>query len=180
MLIHLYSSLSKNLKAGLLLTGTEYLFYHNIAYCIKIKGIMLLRIHCCVLLSNVLIRSWIWSCWNTASTWQKHRYKHKYKQFIYVPLCWLQVKQKMLYAATRATVKKEFGGGHLKYEMFGTAEVRHFKIHLLWQMWWGVFEALVLFCLSRFFCFALRTRRTSVWWDTTIMCHPALVLPRSR
>ncbi|XP_008317826.1 twinfilin-2 isoform X1 [Cynoglossus semilaevis] len=32
------------------------------------------------------------------------------------------VKQKMLYAATRATLKKEFGGGHVKYEMFGTAE----------------------------------------------------------
>ncbi|XP_072308618.1 twinfilin-2 isoform X2 [Eucyclogobius newberryi] len=32
------------------------------------------------------------------------------------------VKQKMLYAATRATVKKEFGGGHVKYELFGTAE----------------------------------------------------------
>uniref|UniRef100_A0A3Q1BFM8 ADF-H domain-containing protein n=1 Tax=Amphiprion ocellaris TaxID=80972 RepID=A0A3Q1BFM8_AMPOC len=32
------------------------------------------------------------------------------------------VKQKMLYAATRATVKKEFGGGHVKYEMFGTTE----------------------------------------------------------
>lgn len=40
-------------------------------------------------------------------------------------LWWLQVKQKMLYAATRATVKKEFGGGHVKYEMFGTAEVRN-------------------------------------------------------
>ncbi|XP_058634024.1 twinfilin-2 isoform X5 [Onychostoma macrolepis] len=33
------------------------------------------------------------------------------------------VRQKMLYAATRATVKKEFGGGHVKDEMFGTAEV---------------------------------------------------------
>ncbi|XP_068170862.1 twinfilin-2 isoform X2 [Antennarius striatus] len=32
------------------------------------------------------------------------------------------VKQKMLYAATRATVKKEFGGGHVKYEIFGTVE----------------------------------------------------------
>uniref|UniRef100_A0A8C6T2Q2 WD repeat domain 82 n=1 Tax=Neogobius melanostomus TaxID=47308 RepID=A0A8C6T2Q2_9GOBI len=32
------------------------------------------------------------------------------------------VKQKMLYAATRATVKKEFGGGHVKYELFGTVE----------------------------------------------------------
>lgn len=29
----------------------------------------------------------------------------------------------MLYAATRATVKKEFGGGHVKDEMFGTLEV---------------------------------------------------------
>lgn len=32
------------------------------------------------------------------------------------------VKQKMLYAATRATVKKEFGGGHVKYELFGTVK----------------------------------------------------------
>nr|XP_061814046.1 twinfilin-2-like [Nerophis lumbriciformis] len=32
------------------------------------------------------------------------------------------VKDKMVYAATRATVKKEFGGGHVKYEMFGTME----------------------------------------------------------
>nr|XP_057934907.1 twinfilin-2 isoform X2 [Doryrhamphus excisus] len=32
------------------------------------------------------------------------------------------VKEKMLYAATRATVKKEFGGGHVKYELFGTME----------------------------------------------------------
>ncbi|XP_073429332.1 twinfilin-1 isoform X2 [Dendrobates tinctorius] len=30
------------------------------------------------------------------------------------------VRQKMLYAATRATVKKEFGGGHIKDEIFGT------------------------------------------------------------
>lgn len=29
----------------------------------------------------------------------------------------------MLYAATRATVKKEFGGGHVKDDMFGTVEV---------------------------------------------------------
>ncbi|XP_064154471.1 twinfilin-2 isoform X2 [Anguilla rostrata] len=32
------------------------------------------------------------------------------------------VRQKMLYAATRATVKKEFGGGHVKDELFGTTE----------------------------------------------------------
>uniref|UniRef100_A0A4W5LGI2 Twinfilin actin-binding protein 2a n=1 Tax=Hucho hucho TaxID=62062 RepID=A0A4W5LGI2_9TELE len=32
------------------------------------------------------------------------------------------VRQKMLYSATIATVKKEFGGGHVKDEMFGTAE----------------------------------------------------------
>ncbi|KAI1882302.1 hypothetical protein AGOR_G00249280 [Albula goreensis] len=30
------------------------------------------------------------------------------------------VRQKMLYAATRATLKKEFGGGHIKEEIFGT------------------------------------------------------------
>lgn len=40
------------------------------------------------------------------------------------------MKQKMLYAATRATVKKEFGGGHVKYEMFGTTEVRHVSVPL--------------------------------------------------
>lgn len=34
-----------------------------------------------------------------------------------------QVRLKMLYAATRATVKKEFGGGHIKDEMFGTVKV---------------------------------------------------------
>ncbi|CAJ0916743.1 unnamed protein product [Ranitomeya imitator] len=33
------------------------------------------------------------------------------------------VRQKMLYAATRATVKKEFGGGHIKDEIFGTTKL---------------------------------------------------------
>ncbi|KAJ8377399.1 hypothetical protein AAFF_G00260590 [Aldrovandia affinis] len=41
-------------------------------------------------------------------------------------LAWLpdksHVRQKMLYAATRATVKKEFGGGHIKDEIFGTTQ----------------------------------------------------------
>uniref|UniRef100_A0AAQ4Q6C6 Twinfilin-1 n=1 Tax=Gasterosteus aculeatus aculeatus TaxID=481459 RepID=A0AAQ4Q6C6_GASAC len=32
------------------------------------------------------------------------------------------VRHKMLYAATRATVKKEFGGGHIKDEIFGTSK----------------------------------------------------------
>ncbi|XP_064422231.1 twinfilin-2 isoform X2 [Latimeria chalumnae] len=32
------------------------------------------------------------------------------------------IRLKMLYAATRATVKKEFGGGHIKDEMFGTLQ----------------------------------------------------------
>uniref|UniRef100_A0A6Q2Y4Z2 ADF-H domain-containing protein n=1 Tax=Esox lucius TaxID=8010 RepID=A0A6Q2Y4Z2_ESOLU len=32
------------------------------------------------------------------------------------------VREKMVYAATRATLKKEFGGGHIKDEMFGTVE----------------------------------------------------------
>ncbi|XP_039363670.1 twinfilin-1 isoform X2 [Mauremys reevesii] len=34
------------------------------------------------------------------------------------------VRQKMLYAATRATLKKEFGGGHIKDEVFGTTKVQ--------------------------------------------------------
>lgn len=34
-----------------------------------------------------------------------------------------QVRHKMLYAATRATLKKEFGGGHIKDEIFATAKV---------------------------------------------------------
>ena len=29
----------------------------------------------------------------------------------------------MLYAATRATLKKEVGGGHIKDEVFGTVKV---------------------------------------------------------
>ncbi|XP_077582281.1 twinfilin-2-like isoform X3 [Stigmatopora nigra] len=32
------------------------------------------------------------------------------------------VRQKMVYAATRATLKKEFGGGYIKDELFGTVE----------------------------------------------------------
>jgi len=35
----------------------------------------------------------------------------------------LQVRQKMLYAATRATLKTEFGGASIKDEMFGTVPV---------------------------------------------------------
>ncbi|XP_053110778.1 twinfilin-1 isoform X2 [Hemicordylus capensis] len=34
------------------------------------------------------------------------------------------VRQKMLFAATRATLKKEFGGGHIKDEVFGTNKVQ--------------------------------------------------------
>lgn len=51
-------------------------------------------------------------------------------QFHHLPLTMFavsllaQVRLKMLYAATRATVKKEFGGGHIKDEMFGTVKVQ--------------------------------------------------------
>ncbi|KAM7396993.1 hypothetical protein PAMP_019992 [Pampus punctatissimus] len=34
------------------------------------------------------------------------------------------VRHKMLYAATRATLKKEFGGGHIKDEIFATTKVQ--------------------------------------------------------
>lgn len=59
------------------------------------------------------------------------------------------MKQKMLYAATRATVKKEFGGGHVKYEMFGTTEVRHVSVPLCvisipWHALGGARPALIV------------------------------------
>lgn len=37
--------------------------------------------------------------------------------------CFQKVRDKMLYAATRATLKKEFGGGHIKDEIFATSKV---------------------------------------------------------
>lgn len=47
------------------------------------------------------------------------------------------VRQKMLYAATRATLKKEFGGGHIKEEIFGTTKddvsLSGYKKHLIAQ-----------------------------------------------
>ncbi|KFO18645.1 Twinfilin-1 [Fukomys damarensis] len=48
-----------------------------------------------------------------------------------------EVRQKMLYAATRATLKKEFGGGHIKDEVFGTVKedvsLHGYKKYLLSQ-----------------------------------------------
>lgn len=47
------------------------------------------------------------------------------------------VRQKMLYAATRATLKKEFGGGQIKEEVFGTEKgdvsFKGYKKHLVSQ-----------------------------------------------
>ncbi|KAM3870290.1 twinfilin-1a [Diretmus argenteus] len=47
------------------------------------------------------------------------------------------VRHKMLYAATRATLKKEFGGGHIKDEIFGTTKdemcLSGYKKHLTSQ-----------------------------------------------
>lgn len=40
----------------------------------------------------------------------------------------LQVKRKMLFAATSATLKKEFGGGHLKEELFGSNTVHTYYL----------------------------------------------------
>ncbi|KAF5909360.1 WD repeat-containing protein 82, partial [Clarias magur] len=41
------------------------------------------------------------------------------KFMTFASACSNMTRQKMLYAATRATVKKEFGGGHVKDELFG-------------------------------------------------------------
>ena len=38
----------------------------------------------------------------------------------------------MLYAATRATLKKEFGGGHIKDEVFGTVTVQN--LYYIWSL----------------------------------------------
>ena len=40
-----------------------------------------------------------------------------------LPALCFQVRDKMLYAATRSTLKAEFGGGQVKEEMFGTVKV---------------------------------------------------------
>ncbi|KAM4722482.1 twinfilin-2 isoform 2-T2 [Rhinophrynus dorsalis] len=42
--------------------------------------------------------------------------------FEWLFLSWSPDQSPMLYAATRATVKKEFGGGHIKDELFGTVK----------------------------------------------------------
>lgn len=36
----------------------------------------------------------------------------------------------MLYASTRATLKKEFGGGQVRDEIFGTVPVSNLSMHL--------------------------------------------------
>lgn len=88
----------------------------------------------------------------------------------------MQVKQKMLYAATRATVKKEFGGGHVKYEMFGTTEVSTIKTLYVTMIHCPLCFGDVFYRAS---CFACNTRRTSVCWATSVMCRPAQVQHRS-
>ncbi|XP_001367830.1 twinfilin-2 isoform X2 [Monodelphis domestica] len=51
---------------------------------------------------------------------------HNAQGFQWIFIAWSPdsspVRLKMLYAATRATVKKEFGGGHIKDELFGTVK----------------------------------------------------------
>lgn len=39
----------------------------------------------------------------------------------------------MLYAATRATLKKEFGGGHIKDEVFGTVKVQNLCLCVFYE-----------------------------------------------
>lgn len=56
-------------------------------------------------------------------------------------LLFFQVRHKMLYAATRATLKKEFGGGHIKDDIFGTTKVCP----------WATHEVVVYYFLSFFF-----------------------------
>ncbi|XP_021371770.1 twinfilin-1-like isoform X2 [Mizuhopecten yessoensis] len=56
-------------------------------------------------------------------------------------ICWSpdfsEVRDKMLYAATRSTLKQNFGGGQIKEELFGTVEadctLSGYKVHMLAQ-----------------------------------------------
>ena len=50
-----------------------------------------------------------------------------------------QVRQKMTYSATKATIKKEFGGGVIKDEMFGTTKVTQFVLNFCTYVWFGMF-----------------------------------------
>lgn len=40
----------------------------------------------------------------------------------------------MLYASTRATLKKEFGGGQVRDEIFGTVPVSNLLLHIYIKM----------------------------------------------
>lgn len=66
----------------------------------------------------------------TKTVIRKFHQKISLKPFFYFKFCKSnfssfsqQVRHKMLYAATRATLKKEFGGGHIKEEIFATVKV---------------------------------------------------------
>lgn len=90
----------------------------------------------------------------------------------------MQVRLKMLYAATRATVKKEFGGGHIKDEMFGTVKV-----------WWWVQGSLLGLTLSFRACLELRVQvvgcgmlefgegTAGCWSSTLLPAWPVLLSP---
>ena len=41
----------------------------------------------------------------------------------FILICWIQVRDKMLYSATKATMKKSFGGGAIKDEVYGNMKV---------------------------------------------------------
>lgn len=95
-----------------------------------------------------------------------------------VPPLSRQVRLKMLYAATRATVKKEFGGGHIKDEMFGTVKV-----------WWWVQGSLLGLTLSFRACLELSVQvvgcgmlgfgegTAGCWSSTRLPAWPVLLSP---
>lgn len=74
---------------------------------------------------NQLGYEWLFISWSPdqSPVSRKHKDKSECVQTLFLTLSLLQVRLKMVYAATRATLKKEFGGNHLKDELFGTVQV---------------------------------------------------------
>ncbi len=73
--------------------------------------------------------------------------------FVWIMICWVPdwapVREKMLYASTRATLRKEFGDYRVGDEVFGTSQVKTFSVVLLF--WIRVYVDMFFF-VSICFC----------------------------
>lgn len=76
----------------------------------------------------------------------------------------------MVYAATRATLKKEFGGGHVKDEMFGTVQVG-LSLRCLPHAvdYWSLNQIVMLKSANKSITHTLKSMRCSVSFFLTII-----------